>query len=48
MGLRHGPRDDVAEVELDEVDGAGNVAVVGGEIADFDKDGEDERDQKEE
>ena len=48
MSLRHGLRDDVAEVELDEVDGAGDVAVIGGDVADFNEDSEDERDQKEE
>ena len=37
----------MAEVELDEVYGAGDVAVIGGDIADFDEDSEDERDQKE-
>ena len=37
----------MAEVELDEVDGAGNVAVVGGDVADFDEDSEDEGDQEE-
>ena len=38
----------MAKVELDEVDGAGDVAVVGGDVADFDHDSEYERDQKEE
>ena len=47
LGLRYGLRDDVAEVELDEVDGAGDVTVVGGDVADFDEDSEDEGDQKE-
>ena len=47
LGLRHCLRDDVAEVELDEVDGAGDVAVVGGDVADFDEDSEDEGDQEE-
>lgn len=37
----------MAEVKLDEVDGAGDVAVVGGDIPDFDEDSEDEGDQKE-
>lgn len=47
MGPRHGLRDDVAKVELEEIDGAGNVTVVGGDVADFDEDSEDKRDQKE-
>ena len=37
----------MAEVELDEVDGAGDVAMVGGDVADFDEDSEDEGGQKE-
>ena len=46
LGLGYGLRNDVAEVELDEVDGARDVAVIGGGVADFDEDSEDERAQK--
>jgi len=47
LGPRHGLRDNVAKVELKEIDGAGNVTVVGGDVTDFDEDSKDKRDQKE-
>ena len=34
----------MAEIELEEVDGAGDVVVVGEDVANFDGDSEDERD----
>ena len=47
LGLGHGLWDDMAEVELDEVDGAGDLSVVSGDIAGLNKDGEDEGDEEE-
>ena len=47
LGLGHGLRNYVAEVKLDEVDRAGDMAVVGEGVADFDENSKDERAQKE-
>ena len=48
LGLGHSLRDDVADVELEEVDGACGVSVVGRDAADFDEDGAEEGDEKDE
>lgn len=44
LGLRYGLKDDVIEVKLNEIDGAGDITVVNGDVTDFDEDSEDERD----
>lgn len=38
----------MADIELDEIDGARNTAVVGGDVADFNEDNGNERDDEEE